>query len=174
MSEISRRPGISLATATAIVVSNMVGTGIFTSLGFQVHDLPSGFVIVVLWALGGLCAFCGAVCYGELAAALPRSGGEYHYLSKVFHPSVGFVSGWLSATVGFAAPIALAAMALGKYFSGIFPVASPQAVSIAVVVAVIICVVFVVVVGRFVGGGVSTTNHHVQPRSQSSMTPFKQ
>ena len=136
MSEISRRPGISLATATAIVVSNMVGTGIFTSLGFQVHDLPSGFVIVVLWALGGLCAFCGAVCYGELAAALPRSGGEYHYLSKVFHPSVGFVSGWLSATVGFAAPIALAAMALGKYFSGIFPVASPQAVSIAVVVAV--------------------------------------
>jgi len=114
MSESSCRPGVSLLTATAIVVSNMVGTGIFTSLGFQVGDLPSGFAIVVLWAVGGVCAFCGAVSYGELAAALPRSGGEYHYLSKVFHPAVGFVSGWLSATVGFSAPIALAAMALGK------------------------------------------------------------
>ncbi len=114
----------------------MIGTGIFTSLGFQVGDLPSGFTIVVLWALGGVCAFCGAVSYGELAAALPRSGGEYHYLSKIFHPSVGFVSGWLSATVGFAAPIALAAMALGKYFSGICPGVSPLAVSIAVCVAV--------------------------------------
>ena len=110
MSDSSRRSGISLLTATAIVVSNMVGTGIFTSLGFQVGDLPSGFTIVVLWALGGICAFCGAVSYGELAAALPRSGGEYHYLSKIFHPAVGFVSGWLSSTVGFAAPIALAAM----------------------------------------------------------------
>ncbi len=136
MSDSSRRPGISLLTATAIVVSNMIGTGIFTSLGFQVGDLPSGFTIVVLWALGGVCAFCGAVSYGELAAALPRSGGEYHYLSKIFHPSVGFVSGWLSATVGFAAPIALAAMALGKYFSGICPGVSPLAVSIAVCVAV--------------------------------------
>ena len=136
MSDSSRRTGISLLTATAIVVSNMVGTGIFTSLGFQVGDLPSGFTIVLLWALGGVCAFCGAVSYGELAAALPRSGGEYHYLSKVFHPSVGFVSGWLSATVGFAAPIALAAMALGKYFSGVCPDASPLAVSIAASVAV--------------------------------------
>ena len=136
MSDSPRRTGISLLTATAIVVSNMVGTGIFTSLGFQVGALPSGFTIVALWALGGLCAFCGAVCYGELAAALPRSGGEYHYLSKVFHPAVGFVSGWLSATVGFAAPIALAAMALGQYYSGVFPGSSALAVSIVASVAV--------------------------------------
>jgi APA family basic amino acid/polyamine antiporter len=111
--------GISVITATAIVVANMVGTGIFTSLGFQVGDLPSGFVIVVLWAVGGLCAFCGALAYAELAAALPRSGGEYHFLSKIFHPSIGFAAGWISATVAFAAPIALAAMAFGKYFGGI-------------------------------------------------------
>ncbi len=136
MSDPSRRQGISLLTATAIVVSNMVGTGIFTSLGFQVGDLPSGFTIVLLWALGGICAFCGAVSYAELAAALPRSGGEYHYLAKVFHPAVGFVSGWLSVTVGFAAPIALAAMALGKYFSGVYPAASPLAVSITACIAV--------------------------------------
>lgn len=117
----SRLKGISLVTATAVVVANMIGTGVFTSLGFQVGDLPSGFTILMLWLVGGVCAFCGAVCYGELAAALPRSGGEYHFLSRIFHPAVGFLSGWLSVTVGFAAPIALAAMAFGKYFSTIFP-----------------------------------------------------
>ncbi|HYF37835.1 MAG TPA: amino acid permease [Prosthecobacter sp.] len=125
--------GISVITATAVVVANMVGTGIFTSLGFQVGDLPSGFVIVVLWTLGGLCAFCGALAYGELAAALPRSGGEYHFLSKIFHPAVGFAAGWLSATVGFAAPIALAAMAFGKYFSGITDKISATTLSLVMV-----------------------------------------
>lgn len=113
--------GISLVTATAVVVANMIGTGVFTSLGFQVGGLPSGFAILMLWLVGGVCAFCGAVSYGELAAALPRSGGEYHFLSKIFHPAVGFLSGWLSVTVGFAAPIALAAMAFGKYYATIFP-----------------------------------------------------
>lgn len=114
----------------------MVGTGIFTSLGFQVGDLPSGFVLMFLWVLGGVCAFCGALSYGELAAALPRSGGEYHFLSKVFHPALGFLSGWLSATVGFAAPIALAAMALGSYSTGVIEGADPLAISISVVVIV--------------------------------------
>jgi APA family basic amino acid/polyamine antiporter len=131
-----RSQGVSLITATAIVIANMVGTGIFTSLGFQVSDLPSGFSIVVLWAVGGLCAFCGALAYGELAAALPRSGGEYHFLSRTFHPCIGFVAGWLSATVGFAAPIALAAMALGKYFAGITGIVSPVTVSLFAVVLV--------------------------------------
>ena len=99
----------------------MVGTGVFTSLGFQVGGLPSGFAIMVLWALGGVCALCGALCYAELAAALPRSGGEYHLLRRSVHPAAGFLAGWLSATVGFAAPIALAAMALGKYAEGLLP-----------------------------------------------------
>jgi APA family basic amino acid/polyamine antiporter len=133
----STRPhGVSLITATAIVIANMVGTGIFTSLGYQVTDLPSGFSIVVLWAVGGLCAFCGALAYGELAAALPRSGGEYQFLSRAFHPCVGFVAGWLSATVGFAAPIALAAMALGKYLAGVTSVVSPLTASLLVVTGV--------------------------------------
>ena len=121
MSKSSAPVGISLLTATAVVVSNMIGTGVFTSLGYQVGGLPSGFAILMLWLVGGVCAFCGALCYGELAAALPRSGGEYHFLSKIFHPCVGFLSGWLSVTVGFAAPIALAAMAFGEYFGAIFP-----------------------------------------------------
>jgi APA family basic amino acid/polyamine antiporter len=111
------KPSISLFTAICLVVANMIGTGVFTSLGFQVGDLPSGFVILVLWLLGGVCAFCGALCYAELSAALPRSGGEYHLIGRTLHPAAGFLAGWLSSTVGFAAPIALAAMAFGRYAS---------------------------------------------------------
>lgn len=134
----ARTQGISLITATAVVVANMIGTGVFTSLGFQVGPLPSGFVIMMLWVVGGVCAFCGAVCYGELAAAMPRSGGEYHYLTQIFSPAAGFLAGWLSATVGFAAPIALAAMAFGKYFSGALPWANAEALSHGIVIAMLL------------------------------------
>lgn len=113
---------VRLIPATAVVVGNMVGVGVFISLGYQVVGIQSGFVLMLLWAVGGLCALCGAVCYGELAAALPRSGGEYHLLSRVFHPSLGFVAGWVSVTAGFAAPVAVAAMAFGDYFAGTFGV----------------------------------------------------
>jgi APA family basic amino acid/polyamine antiporter len=127
------QPSISLVTATAIVVSNMIGTGIFTSLGFQVADIHSGFVLVLLWVIGGVCALCGALAYGELAATLPRSGGEYHFLSAIIHPAAGFVAGWTSATVGFAAPIAMSAMAFAKYFHVFIPWAPPLLLSLAVV-----------------------------------------
>ena len=93
----------------------MIGTGVFASLGFQLLDIQSGFPLLMLWAVGGLVALCGAFCYAELAAALPRSGGEYHFLSRIYHPALGFASGWVSATVGFAAPTALAAIAFGAY-----------------------------------------------------------
>jgi APA family basic amino acid/polyamine antiporter len=112
---------ISPLTATSIVVANMIGTGIFTSLGFQIGDLPTGFAIMAVWGLGGLCALCGALSYAELGAALPRSGGEYNFLREIYHPSVGFVAGWISATVGFAAPVAIAAMAFSTYFSEAVP-----------------------------------------------------
>jgi len=108
---------ITIYTATAIVAANMIGTGVFTSLGFQVFDIQTGFSIVALWLIGGIAALCGALAYGELSAAMPRSGGEYHLLSKIYHPSIGFVSGWISVAVGFSAPIAAASMAMGKYFS---------------------------------------------------------
>lgn len=134
----ARTQGISLITATAVVVANMIGTGVFTSLGFQVGPLPSGFVIMMLWIVGGVCAFCGAVCYGELAAAMPRSGGEYHYLTQIFSPAAGFLAGWLSATVGFAAPIALAAMAFGKYFTGALPWANAEVLSHGIVIAMLL------------------------------------
>ena len=67
---------VGLATCVALVVANMVGTGIFTSLGFQVAAIPSRPAIMALWTLGGILAFCGALCYAELSAAFPRSGGE--------------------------------------------------------------------------------------------------
>ena len=83
-------------TASAFVVANMIGTGVFTSLGFQLLETTNVFSIMLLWLFGGVIALCGALTYAELGAAMPRSGGEYHYLSKIYHPSVGFISGWIS------------------------------------------------------------------------------
>jgi APA family basic amino acid/polyamine antiporter len=127
------RRTIGFVTASSIVIANIIGTGIFTSLGFQLANIQSGFPLLMLWIIGGIAAFCGALCYGELSAALPRSGGEYHFLSQIYHPALGFMAGFISATVGFAAPIALAAMAFGKYFVGVFGVGSPVLLSFVVV-----------------------------------------
>src|SRR6059058_6155515 len=124
---------IGFVTACSIVIANIIGTGIFTSLGFQVTDIHSGFPLLMLWVVGGIAALCGALCYGELAAALPRSGGEYNFLAEIYHPALGFMAGFVSATVGFAAPVALAAMAFGQYFNGVFDVGSPVVLSVVVV-----------------------------------------
>ncbi len=106
---------IGLPTATAIVIANMIGAGIFTSLGFQLVDTVNTWSIVILWCLGAIMALCGALSYAELGTYWARSGGEYHFLSKAFHPLLGYLSGWVSLTIGFSAPIALSGMALGAY-----------------------------------------------------------
>jgi basic amino acid/polyamine antiporter, APA family len=126
-------PTVSVLVATAIVVADMVGVGVFTSLGFQVKDLPSGFSILALWTVGGLVALCGVFSYGELGAMFPRSSGEYNFLSRAYHPAFGFLAGWVSATVGFAAPVALAAMAFGEYGKAIDPDAPSVALAVGVV-----------------------------------------
>lgn len=108
-------------TVTAVVIANMVGTGVFTSLGFQLLEIRSGFVLLMLWAIGGLAAVCGAMTYAELGAAMPRSGGEYNFLARIYHPAIGFVSGWVSATIGFAAPTALAAITFAAYAASTLP-----------------------------------------------------
>ena len=110
---------VGLAACAALVVANMVGTGIFTSLGFQVGDIPSHPAIMILWSLGGVLALCGALCYAELSAALPRSGGEYHFLGQIFHPSLGFMAGIVSIVVGFAAPMALFICSLQSFMNSI-------------------------------------------------------
>ena len=125
---------ISLFTAISVVIANMIGTGVFTSLGFQLNGIQSVFAIIMLWFVGGLIALCGALSYGELASAMPRSGGEYHYLSVLLHPLVGFLSGWVSVTVGFAAPVALSAFAFGKYVNKVYPALDPKMLAYAVVV----------------------------------------
>ncbi len=127
------RRSVGFVTASSIVIANIIGTGIFTSLGFQLADIQSGFPLLMLWAVGGIAALCGALCYGELSAALPRSGGEYHFLSQIYHPSLGFMAGFVSATVGFAAPVALAAIAFGKYLHGVLEYGSPLLFSFSVV-----------------------------------------
>ncbi len=112
---------LGLITTISFVIANMVGTGVFTSLGFQISGIGNVIAILILWIVGGIIALCGSLVYSELGAAMPRSGGEYHYLTKIYHPLIGFLSGWVSLTVGFAAPVALAAMALGKYASNLLP-----------------------------------------------------
>jgi APA family basic amino acid/polyamine antiporter len=110
----------------------MIGIGIFTSLGYQIaafqrpdgtSELTGGgvFPIMMLWLVGGFLALCGALCYAELATALPRSGGEYNFLSRIYHPAVGFCTGLCSSTIGFAAPIAISALFFGDYFCRAFP-----------------------------------------------------
>ena len=121
-----------LVTASAFVIANMIGTGVFTSLGFQLMGTTNFVSIMLLWLLVGVIALCGALVYGELGAAMPRSGGEYHYLREIYHPMLGFMSGWASLIVGFAAPVALACMALSTYLHRMFPVLHPMAVALCV------------------------------------------
>jgi APA family basic amino acid/polyamine antiporter len=124
-----------LASATALIIANMVGTGVFTSLGFQVAGTKTGFALLALWAVGGVLSLAGALCYAELGAMLPRSGGEYIYLSRAWSPTLGFVGGFVSITAGFAGPVALAAIAFGRYAAQVVPV-PPLAATVGVLVLV--------------------------------------
>ena len=125
--------------ATALVVANMIGTGVFTSLGFQLLSLSSPIAILILWAIGGVCAFCGALCYAELGSRHPASGGEYHFLTELIHPYAGFVSGAVSATVGFAAPVALAALTFGSYLEvALLPIDAKVSASVLIIAVVVV------------------------------------
>lgn len=141
---------VGLWVCVALVVASMVGTGVFTSLGFQVGPLPSPFVILILWGAGGVVALCGALSYAELAATLPRSGGEYHFLGRIFHPALGLMAGVVSVFVGFSAPIALGGIAFGKYVAAAMPTVPPLAASFAIVLALAVLHSFTLrVSGRF-------------------------
>lgn len=109
------RGGLGWLSATFLVVANMIGTGIYTTTGFIAQDLPAGMGILGLWALGGLAALGGALAYAELAKRYPRSGGEYHFLGRLYHPVVGYMAGVVSLVAGFAAPIAASAFAFAAY-----------------------------------------------------------
>jgi len=119
------RPGLSralrLSDASVIVIANMIGAGIFTTSGLLLRELGSPIMMIGLWIAGGFLALCGAFCYGELGAAMPRAGGEYAYLTELFHPLLGFLTGWVSLVVGFSAPLAATAIGFSAYIGRAFP-----------------------------------------------------
>ncbi|MGD9345375.1 MAG: amino acid permease [Candidatus Aminicenantes bacterium] len=112
---------LGLFPLTNIVIANMIGAGIFTTSGLLMQDLKNPIVMILLWVVGGAIAICGALSYGELGAAIPRAGGEYAFLSRLYHPTLGFLSGWVSFFVGFSAPIAASAIGFVAYMTRAFP-----------------------------------------------------
>jgi len=112
---------LGLFPITNIVIANMIGAGIFTTSGLLMGNLNNPLLMILLWIIGGIIALCGALCYSELGAAIPRAGGEYIFLSKLYHPMFGFLSGWVSFIVGFSAPIAASAIGFSEYFVRAFP-----------------------------------------------------
>lgn len=140
------KKAIGFYTATSIVIANMIGTGVFTSLGYQVLDIKNGSSILLLWIIGGIVSLLGALCYAEIGTIFPRSGGEYNYLSKIYHPVIGFMSGFVSSTVAFAAPVAAAALALGKYLSNVIAV-DPKITASIVVIGLTLLHAFTVKIG---------------------------
>lgn len=132
----SDRRTLSLTTAAVTVVANVIGIGAFTTTGLMVGLGAGSGDILLGWLIGGVIALCGALCYGEVGANLPHSGGEYYYLSRLLHPALGFMSGAVSLVVGFAAPIAAAAIVLNEYMATVFP-GWPVPIMAAVTVVVI-------------------------------------
>lgn len=108
---------IGWKTAVAIVVSNMIGTGIFTTLGFQLTDITNAYSIFLLWFIGGILALFGAFCYAELGSHFKGNGGDFIYLKETYHPLLGYLVSWISLIIGFSSPVALAALAMSKYLS---------------------------------------------------------
>jgi len=106
---------IGWITATSIVIANMIGAGIFTTSGLMAGNLPNPTWVLLFWFIGGMIAIAGAMCYAELATRMPEDGGEYLYLKRLYHPSLGFLSGWTSFFVGFSAPIAASALGFAEY-----------------------------------------------------------
>lgn len=121
MTEVTLKRKLGLFPATNIVVANMIGAGIFTTSGLLMAGLNNPLLMMILWGVGGIIAICGALSYGELGAAMPGAGGEYLFLSKLYHPIFGFLSGWVSFMVGFSAPIAASALGFSEYFCRAVP-----------------------------------------------------
>lgn len=112
---------LGLFPVTNIVVANIIGAGIFTTTGFMMESLANPIIMLSLWLAGGIIAFCGALAFGELGATFPQAGGEYIFISKLFSPLLGFLSGWLSLIVGFSAPIAASAIGFSEYLALALP-----------------------------------------------------
>ncbi len=147
---------IGLFSATSIVVANIIGAGIFTTSGILAGMLPGAGWVLACWAFGGLIAIAGALCYAELATRMPDVGGEYVYLKRLYHPSLGFLTGWTSFIVGFSAPIAASAMGFSEYlYAGL---SSPINPIFKKLTAVAIIVVFTALHYRGIRSGTRVQN----------------
>lgn len=124
---------VRLRSAAALVVANIIGAGIFTTTGFQAQALGHPGWILALWVVGGILAFCGALCYAELGAAMPQAGGEYVYLRETYGPAFGFMSMIVSLTAGFSAAIAAASKAFTIYLGQFFPLLADEQVIIGTI-----------------------------------------
>src|SRR5262245_45448414 len=130
ITQVSLERRLGILGATALVVSNMIGVGIFTTTGFLAGDLAQPQLVIGIWIVGAILALAGALCYSELGTNFPRSGGEYVYLSEAWGPAWGFIDGWISFFAGFSAPIAAAALAFSAYVAPFFPFLSPESASV--------------------------------------------
>ena len=115
---------LGLGSGIGLVVANMIGAGVFVSAGFMAQQLRPG-VILLAWAVGAGLAVAGAIAYGGVVRACPRSGGEYRLLSDLLHPFAGYLAGWTSLLVGFSAPIAASALAAGHFARTLWPSVPP-------------------------------------------------
>ena len=134
------RPNIGWFTATCVLVSNIVGGGIFTTTGFMARDLGDPILIISLWIVGGFLAMAAAMSYSELPAAMPRAGGDYVYLREAYGSFIGFLSGWTSFTVGFGAGIAAAAVSFSSYALRLVPLADDNSMASTTVALVLVWV----------------------------------
>ncbi len=123
-----------LWSGVGLVIANMVGIGVFLSFGFMAQSLPPG-PLMLAWVIGAVLALSGAYAYAEVARLVPRSGGEYRYLSQLLHPALGYLAGWASLLVGFSAPIAADALGAGLFLSAVFPEVPVLPVAVALIVA---------------------------------------
>ena len=148
------KSGYGFWTLVSLVVSSMIGTGIFISFSFQAAFVQNQPTILALWIVGGLIALTGALSYSDVSRLVPRSGGEYAFLDKLLHPSFGFSAGFISVFAGFAGPLAIASITLGEYalksnvFSGIqfeaislgiFVIGPAQIIGVLVLLALSAC-----------------------------------
>ncbi len=136
---------LGLFPTTNIVVANMIGAGIFTTSGLLMMDLLNPILMISLWIVGGIIALCGAMAYGELGAAIPEAGGEYTFLSKLYNPMLGFLSGWVSFFVGFSAPIAASALVITEYLNRAFPGFEKFGIFGEKIFAILIIVIFTLI-----------------------------
>jgi APA family basic amino acid/polyamine antiporter len=178
--------GIGFWGATSMVVANMVGTGVFTSLGYQLYGTHDGFAILMIWLIGGIVALFGAFAYAEIANRLLQNGGEFYFLSEIYHPIVGYMAGFVSATVGFAAPVAGACLAFGAYLNGLFDgvdgkfigailmvlisVLHSKSIKVGMLFQKISTLGKIIIIGLFVGVGFIWSGDHVNVGLDFTMT----